>query len=253
MTYRTRLALLVTVLSVALVAYQRFALASNMWSWPTIWEATALLFATAGIVIATGKEGLISALWHFIWRDRARIAIRFSAEPQYTVPPTRTEQRFRFGVFCDGPAEAKNTTLQLVSATKPRAAVRHNQLPFQVARDGAEWITGFAPIRIPLEPVSINPGDEQLFEPIRAWVSSEGKFMVGRIDTKPGGRHWPWPIEPDEVWELAYVASAANSKSTTIKVRVSVADGKVCVENVCSPPKKSAWSFINVPRQVSQP
>ena len=39
---------------------------------PTIWELAALVLAGAAILVALGKEGLIAAVWNFLWRDRGR-------------------------------------------------------------------------------------------------------------------------------------------------------------------------------------
>lgn len=235
MTIRTRLALILGALSVGALVLGRLGLAAKL-ALPTIWELAALVLAGAAILVALGKEGLIAAVWNFLWRDRAHIEIRFGPEQKYTLPKRATEQRFRFGIYCDGPAEAKNTTLWLVAATPTKALTRSARLPFQVARDGAEWVTGFAPILIPLEPVSINPGDEELFEPLRCWVSSEGRIMVDRIDTKPGGNDYRWTIEAGEEWIMEYRASAANAKSANLKVRVYVSDGSVCVDKTAASP-----------------
>ena len=240
-TTRRAIVLVVTLASLAMYLYWRGGAMLSM-ALPHAWEWLYIALVAVAIIIGLGKERLIATAWHTILRERAHITLRFSPDARYAVPSRDGRSwRFRFGVYNSGPSAAQNAKLWLIAATQPRApAVRYDQLPFQVARDGVEWVTSFPPTAIPLDPVSINPDEEELFEPLRAWISSDGQHVVARIDTKPGGDSYRWPIGSGETWMLQYEARAANAKAVRIGVRVFVRDGAVCVErmDVSAP---SAW------------
>jgi hypothetical protein len=135
----------------------------------------------------------------------------------------------RIGVYNAGSAVAGNVKVSLLTATKPRYPIR-NDFPYRVVRVGTDWRVGTGMATIQIEDVDINPGEEELYEVMNTWVSSDGRRLIGKIDTKPDGKHYYWGIEPDERWELQYEVTAANADPVRFTLGVFVRDDALIVE-----------------------
>lgn len=90
----------------------------------------------------------------------------------------------------------------------PRRQVFLNDFPYRVAREGLTIVE--------MKGCKINPKGEQLFEIARSWISSEGRLIVGGIDTKMSLAEWAkaasFEMERDEHWNLTYRVMSANAQ-----------------------------------------
>jgi hypothetical protein len=140
---------------------------------------------------------------------------------------------YRIGVYNPGPAKIEHVKMELLSITPlPTAGTFSANFPYPVRRENDPEPKHNE--RINADGKTLNPDDEERFEPLWFWLSSDNRVMVDGLDTKPIQWDGKFEMQEEESWCLRYRVSSAQTRSQITSFLVRREGTRVVMEeNPC--------------------
>jgi hypothetical protein len=145
------------------------------------------------------------------------LSINFRAGAPYQIQDQNV-RNFRIGVRNTGGTVADNVAVRLINITPhPRDLMAGTAFPYSVfTSTGREF-------------VGINPDDEEKFSIARSWIASDSRVIIAELYGGQNSTKRDWiSIDQDEVWQVLFRVTAANTKPVEIKLEMRA--GKKSVE-----------------------